>query len=164
MAPRRGANAYRCQRQRQNPGFASLPHPIDKTKFPAERLAGSRSALFEPSAACSMRYDWASMRLIFLVLALSCGAVAAADDAKPPEKLTFPSSRGSVIFDHAAHLARQGGHCAGCHDKLFPQSTKQPLKSSEGCRTCHKADGPAFASQGNCAKCHPAPVAAAAKP
>jgi c(7)-type cytochrome triheme protein len=103
-----------------------------------------------------------AMRSMLLALALVWGATAAADDVKPPEKLTFPSSRGPTIFNHAAHVKRQNGRCADCHDKLYPQSAKAPPKGSEGCRTCHKAGGPAFTTQA-CAKCHEAP-AAAAKP
>ena len=72
-----------------------------------------------------------------------------------PEKLIFPSKRGDVVFAHAAHVVREKGDCATCHPTLWPQSVKEPLKSSEGCRTCHKAGGPAFESKGNCAKCHP---------
>jgi c(7)-type cytochrome triheme protein len=72
-----------------------------------------------------------------------------------PEKLIFQSKRGDVVFAHAAHVAREKGGCATCHPKLWPQSVQQPLKSSDGCRTCHKAGGPAFESKGNCAKCHP---------
>ena len=62
---------------------------------------------------------------------------------------------GDVIFTHATHVDREKGECATCHQKLWPQSAKEPLKSSDGCRTCHKAGGPAFESKGNCVKCHP---------
>ena len=72
-----------------------------------------------------------------------------------PQKLVFQSKRGDVAFAHAAHVDREKGECATCHPKLWPQSAKEPLKSSDGCRTCHKAGGPAFESKGNCAKCHP---------
>jgi c(7)-type cytochrome triheme protein len=78
-----------------------------------------------------------------------------AQDNKPPQKLLFQSKRGDVIFAHAAHVAREKGECAACHPKLWPQSAKEPLKSSDGCRTCHHAGGPAFESKGNCVKCHP---------
>ena len=80
---------------------------------------------------------------------------AAALVGAQPQKLVFQSKRGDVVFAHAAHVAREKGGCATCHPKLWPQSAKEPLKSSDGCRTCHKAGGPAFESKGNCAKCHP---------
>jgi c(7)-type cytochrome triheme protein len=101
------------------------------------------------------------MRSMLLALALAWGATAAADGVKPPEKLTFASSRGAIGFDHAAHVKRQQGNCADCHDKLFAQSSKQALKGSEGCRPCHKAGGTAFSTQA-CDRCH-APTAAAAR-
>jgi c(7)-type cytochrome triheme protein len=72
-----------------------------------------------------------------------------------PEKLVFQSKRGDVIFAHAAHAAREKGECATCHPKLWPQSAKEPLKSSDGCRTCHHAGGRAFEMKANCVKCHP---------
>jgi c(7)-type cytochrome triheme protein len=72
-----------------------------------------------------------------------------------PQKLVFQSKGGDAVFTHAAHIDRAKGECATCHPKLWPQSAKEPLKSSEGCRTCHKAGGPAFESKGNCSKCHP---------
>ena len=74
-----------------------------------------------------------------------------------PEKLVFPSKGGDAIFTHAAHAGREKGECATCHPKLWPQSTKEPLKSSDGCRTCHAAGGRgrAFEMKGNCVKCHP---------
>ena len=82
-------------------------------------------------------------------------AIAATLVGAQPEKLIFPSKRGDVVFAHAAHVDREKGDCATCHPTLWPQSVKEPLKSSEGCRTCHKAGGPAFESKDNCAKCHP---------
>jgi c(7)-type cytochrome triheme protein len=82
-------------------------------------------------------------------------AIAATLVGAQPGRLVFPSKRGDVVFAHAAHVDREKGDCATCHPKLWPQSVQQPLKSSDGCRTCHKAGGPAFESKGNCAKCHP---------
>jgi c(7)-type cytochrome triheme protein len=81
--------------------------------------------------------------------------MVAAQDQKPPEKLVFQSKRGDVIFAHAAHVDREKGECATCHPKLWLQSSKEPLKSSDGCRTCHHAGGAAFEMKGNCVKCHP---------
>jgi hypothetical protein len=85
----------------------------------------------------------------FLAVALVAGV--AGGDQKPPVKLVFP--RG-IEFNHAAHVEREKGHCAACHDKLWPQSAREPLKSSDGCRTCHQAGGKSFPMQDNCKKCH----------
>ena len=71
------------------------------------------------------------------------------------EKLMFDTIIGDVVFTHGAHRNREKGGCTSCHDKLWPQSTKEPLPSSDGCKTCHSAGGRAFEMQGNCVKCHP---------
>ena len=100
-----------------------------------------------------------------LFLALSLMAVAslrAADEAPP--KLVFDSKMGDVTFDHAAHVAREKKDCTTCHDKLFPRS-RAPLNFKKGmhkpaeaakssCAGCHHAGGSAFATKGNCKKCH----------
>jgi c(7)-type cytochrome triheme protein len=100
-------------------------------------------------------YDPLSMgsRIAFAA-ALVWSATVAAEDKKPPDKLVFPSKSGQITFDHSAHLTRRNGHCAPCHDKLWPKTTAEPLKSSDGCRTCHQAGGVAFEMKGNCKRCH----------
>ena len=95
-----------------------------------------------------------TIRLLIAVSLLS-GIFAIAQDKKPPEKLVFPSKGGAVIFTHATHIDRENGECATCHEKLWPRSAEEPLKSSDGCRTCHHAGGRAFEMKGNCVKCHP---------
>jgi c(7)-type cytochrome triheme protein len=90
-----------------------------------------------------------------IALTLVGGAMLTAQDRTPPQRLVFQSKGGDVVFTHAAHVGREKGECATCHPKLWPQSAQEPLKSSDGCRTCHKAGGPAFESKGNCVKCHP---------
>ena len=99
-----------------------------------------------------MRYVIAICMAVTLV-----GPTAAAQDKKPPEKIVFPSKRGATTFLHAKHAERENGECATCHDTLWPQSAAEPLKSSTGCHTCHKADGKAFAARdrANCDRCHP---------
>lgn len=94
--------------------------------------------------------------LLFSYLLLAALGFAAAAD--PPSKIQFPSKRGVVVFDHAAHLARENKVCANCHDKLWPQSTAKPLTSSSGCSTCHREGGKAFSAkdQTNCDRCHSA--------
>jgi len=95
---------------------------------------------------------------LFMTVTLVGLATVAAQDKKPPEKIVFPSKQGATTFVHAAHLQRENGECTSCHDKLWPQSTAEPLKSSMGCHTCHKPDGKAFSARdsGNCVRCHPA--------
>ena len=97
------------------------------------------------------------------VVALTLGALPAAD--KGPDKLTFASKMGDVSFDHAKHVERAKGDCKVCHDKLWPQKKDTPLNYKAGmhkpaeanqasCAFCHHAKGAAFASVGNCNKCH----------
>jgi c(7)-type cytochrome triheme protein len=82
-----------------------------------------------------------------------------------PEKLVFKTKMKDVVFNHADHVTRAKGDCKVCHDKLWPQSAKAPLnyaaamhkaaeKSRTSCAFCHVAGGSAFASVGNCNKCH----------
>ena len=99
----------------------------------------------------SMRYLIGS----FIAVALVGGAMVAAEGKKPPETLVLRNKGGDVIFTHATHVDREKGECATCHQRLWPQSAKEPLKSSDGCRTCHHAHGRAFEMKGNCVKCHP---------
>ena len=98
------------------------------------------------------------MRHVFvslIALTLVGGAMVAAQDKQPPEKLVFRYQGGEAIFTHAAHIDRENGECATCHPKLWPQSAREPLPSSDGCKTCHRAGGRAFEMKGNCVKCHP---------
>ena len=95
------------------------------------------------------------MIAFLLAVALLGGTNVAAQDKKPPEKLVFPAKGGDAIFTHAAHIDREKGECATCHEKLWPQSAQEPLKSRDGCKTCHHAGGSAFAMKGNCVQCHP---------
>ncbi len=91
---------------------------------------------------------------VFIVLMFVGAAIAPAQDKKPQEKLVFQTKSGDVIFTHSSHINRAKGKCTICHDKLWPQSVKEPLKSSQGCRTCHHFAGKAFKMEGNCVKCH----------
>jgi len=98
-----------------------------------------------------MRYAIASIVAVMLV-----GSVTVmAQDKKPPERLVFRNKGGDVTFTHAAHISREKGECATCHEKLWPQSAAEPLKNSDGCKSCHRTGGKAFEMKGNCAKCHP---------
>jgi c(7)-type cytochrome triheme protein len=110
------------------------------------------------------------MRITIAALFLLTAPVFA--QPKPPAKLVFQAKMGAVTFDHTAHVKRAGtGSCATCHPKLFQQDAKAPLNfkaamhkpaeaNKTSCGFCHRAGGTAFASAGNCMKCH---VKAAAK-
>ena len=106
------------------------------------------------------------MRTLLSIAALAVAAFAggALLAQNAPEKLTFQAKNGNVTFNHAAHVQRAKGDCATCHDKLFPKS-QAPLNFKAGlhkpaenaktsCGGCHNPAGPAFATAGNCAKCH----------
>lgn len=101
---------------------------------------------------------------VFTAVCLLCGLLALAAE-KAPEKLVFETKMGNVTFQHAKHVERAKGDCKVCHDKLFQQSAKAPLNYKAGmhkpaeaaktaCAACHVSGGAAFASTGNCAKCH----------
>jgi c(7)-type cytochrome triheme protein len=88
-----------------------------------------------------------------------------AEEKKAPAKLTFEAKTGNVPYNHAAHAKREKNDCKVCHDKLFEQSAKAPLKFKAGmhkpaetakasCGACHRAGGTAFETKANCAKCH----------
>lgn len=102
--------------------------------------------------------------LLSLVLAIG-GYTSLAQEKKPPEKLTFKTKQGDVVFDHAKHLKAAKNECKTCHDKLWPQSATAPLnfkaalhKTAEAkhtsCGSCHYPGGGSFESKGNCNKCH----------
>jgi c(7)-type cytochrome triheme protein len=91
---------------------------------------------------------------VFITVALAALTTVAAQEQKPPEKIVFPSKQGPTTFLHTKHIEREKGECTYCHDKLWSKSTAQPLASSAGCRACHKPEGKAFDTAGNCEKCH----------
>ncbi len=104
------------------------------------------------------------MRILLLAL-LAVALPLAAQDKKPPAKLTFKAKNGDVLFDHAKHVTAAKNDCKACHDKLWPQSAKAPLnykaalhKTAEAketsCAACHHPKGTSFATKGNCNKCH----------
>jgi c(7)-type cytochrome triheme protein len=111
-----------------------------------------------------MRKLYASL-LLLIALLLIAGFALLAQDKKPPEKIVFEAKPGNVTFVHATHLKAVKGDCKVCHDALFQQSKTAPLNFKAGmhkpaeaaktsCGHCHNAEGPAFETKGNCAKCH----------
>ncbi|HYA15939.1 MAG TPA: c(7)-type cytochrome triheme domain-containing protein [Bryobacteraceae bacterium] len=104
------------------------------------------------------------LTLLLLTLALAAG-IESLLAQKPPEKVVFQSKMGNVTFDHAAHAKRANNDCKRCHDKLFKQSSTEPInfkanmhKTAEAAKTscgaCHTPGGASFETKGNCAKCH----------
>jgi len=106
-----------------------------------------------------MRYAIA----LIVAVTLVGSATVTVQGKEPPEKLVFRNKGGDVTFTHAAHISREKGECAACHEKLWPQSAVEPLKNSDGCKTCHHPDGKAFEMNGNCVKCHPSSGAGLAR-
>jgi c(7)-type cytochrome triheme protein len=65
---------------------------------------------------------------------------------------------GKVVFDGQAH-ADAGLNCADCHTELFGMNREAKMTMADHnngtfCFSCHRADGTAFASADNCARCH----------
>jgi len=104
-------------------------------------------------------------RLLFattlLATLLAAGAMVAQD---APRTLTFEAKPGTVTFNHAAHVERAKGDCATCHPAIWPAERadlgykasmhKKAESEKTSCGTCHRAEGAAFSSQGNCKNCH----------
>lgn len=107
-----------------------------------------------------------SLAVSLLILPIAVGGIGmAAQVKKTPDKLTFRAKTGDVIFDHAQHVKAAKNNCKTCHDALWPQSATAPLnykpamhKTAEAkhtsCGFCHHPGGGAFASAGNCNRCH----------
>lgn len=109
-----------------------------------------------------MRFRRVAALLSLIALA---GLSVLAQDKKAPDKLTFKSKMGDVVFNHAEHVKLAKNNCTTCHDKLWPQSATAPLnykaamhKTAEAkhtsCGFCHHPGGGAFESKGNCNRCH----------
>lgn len=89
-----------------------------------------------------------------------------AQNKTPPAKLVIQAKPGNITFDHAAHSKREKNDCKVCHDVLFAQDAKLPLKfkpphktaedKKVSCGFCHHAGGTAFETKANCtnSKCH----------
>lgn len=85
-------------------------------------------------------------------------------DSGMPTRIPFSSGAGEVPFDHAKHLARAKGECGVCHDKYFPMERadlrykanihRTAEASRTSCAGCHAPGGTAFASAGECGRCH----------
>ena len=103
--------------------------------------------------------------LVSLIVAI-VGFIAVAQDKKAPDKLTFKSKMGDILFDHAQHVKAAKNDCKVCHDKLWPQSSTAPLNYKSGmhkpaetkhtsCGFCHHPGGGSFAAtKETCNRCH----------
>ena len=105
--------------------------------------------------------------LVNLTLVLCVGFVVTVGlvaDETPPDEMVFEAKMGNVTFQHAEHIAREGGKCETCHDKLFPQSReainfkggmhKHAEEAKTSCAACHHEGGKSFTTKGNCKNCH----------
>lgn len=89
-----------------------------------------------------------------------------AQNKKPPAEVVIPAKNGNITFNHAAHVTREKNDCKVCHSTLFAEDAKAPIgfkyqhKTEEdaktACGSCHRAEGAAFETKGNCnnSKCH----------
>ncbi|MEZ4601420.1 MAG: cytochrome c3 family protein [Syntrophotaleaceae bacterium] len=98
------------------------------------------------------------MKLFQVVFLLSTVLAAPAFAVLPGQSLTYEGGgAGPVTFSGTDH--RQP--CSTCHNRdLFPRMLKgakpitmQALYAGQLCGSCHNGEQ-AFASQGNCARCH----------
>ena len=63
-----------------------------------------------------------------------------------------------AVFSHAAHLAKTGGKCKGCHNgkTIIPGQiniTMAQMEKCQKCGVCHNGKG-AFVVSANCGRCH----------
>ncbi|QOY87398.1 cytochrome c3 family protein [Paludibaculum fermentans] len=101
-----------------------------------------------------------------LLFSLLGSSLLLGEDKKPPSRLVIQTTAGDVNYDHAGHAKREMNACLICHPRLFTRDRKAPIEFSSphkkredakaSCGACHRADGAAFASEGNCTnnKCH----------
>lgn len=71
---------------------------------------------------------------------------------------------GPARFDHDKHIELAENDCQTCHNKIFPLSKgllgykdnlhKTAEQAATSCGSCHRPEGTAFASEGNCLNCH----------
>ena len=92
------------------------------------------------------------------------GDFAAAASALPGE-LSYPTSLGRAVFNHAEHVDLADGRCQDCHNTLFAMGRGElgfggadlhrgAEQAKSSCAGCHVPGGNAFASADNCARCH----------
>ena len=100
------------------------------------------------------------MRILTAVLAIMIAVVFVGSAmAVPPGKTAEfkGGALGKVTFDGKLHTDK-GLKCNDCHTKLFQMKREAKIKvadhkSDKFCYSCHNGTK-AFATDGNCAKCH----------
>ena len=95
---------------------------------------------------------------------LSTGTMLAIDSSAAPAKLVFQAKPGAVTFDHAKHAEAAANGCDTCHPGLWPAKQgdlgfktamhKKAESEQTSCAACHRPEGQAFPTQGNCKRCH----------
>ena len=97
---------------------------------------------------------------------LALGVAGAAFAVPPGLEIVFDGKgEGEITFKGASHTGK-GMHCSNCHFELFDvsrssQITRADHRRSVACFSCHDGKA-AFASRGNCDRCHVEPEAAVA--
>jgi len=99
-----------------------------------------------------------------IVAILAAGTMFAQHAEEAPATLVFEAKPGAVTFEHAKHVERAQGDCETCHPALWPQEKgdlgykasmhKKAETDQVSCGTCHRPEGRAFESKGNCKRCH----------
>jgi c(7)-type cytochrome triheme protein len=100
---------------------------------------------------------------ILAVLVLALGAAGAALAVPPGLQIVFDGNgEGEITFRGADHTG-PGMHCSNCHFELFDVSRSSQITRADhrrrvACFFCHDGNT-AFASRGNCERCHVEPAA-----
>ena len=91
--------------------------------------------------------------VMIMVIAFLFGLISIAVSAPPAGKVTIKlSGKKECVFDHGAHVARDG-NCRSCHHK-------DAKGSEQKCTNCHTAEGKDGATPGKkafhtkCGSCH----------
>lgn len=101
---------------------------------------------------------------VALAFVLATGSLFA-EEKKAPNEIVYEAKTGNVTFPHAKHVEAAKNDCKVCHDAIFKQAKGQlgdykaaMHKTAEtgktACGACHHEGGKAFATKGNCTKCH----------
>ncbi|MDZ7642254.1 MAG: c(7)-type cytochrome triheme domain-containing protein [Desulfurivibrio sp.] len=97
----------------------------------------------------------ASIITVIAALAFVGSAIA----AMPGQEVEFDGgSMGKVVFSGQVH-ADAGLSCDACHTEIFQMAREVEIGMGDHnqgnyCFTCHQDGGKAFASSGNCTRCH----------
>lgn len=91
------------------------------------------------------------MKCWFLVLLLIVSVSGLVDAKEPPDMVSIPNQRGTVIFPHKSH-ADTIGNCRRCHDRKGGKIQGLGKKwAHKVCKGCHLA---LLAGPVTCDRCH----------